>query len=321
MSDKIMNKFLQCGFAMGLAVFVSQSLGQDLVARSQLRRTVDSSVQTVYGTVFIEKTASGKQEVFVQVSGLGEENFYVALGTNSPFYTTNSLENLIAPLNRAKLSTGAWNRTLVGNGAAPLELQQVDVGDVTELAGRYLTIGQPGTDLLVQNTVFTNVVNGITNILTTTFIPLPPPSVTNGILDILWAPIPTLSAHPSASSFNRKINLTRPGPPSPSPKAIGTLKTRFNNAAGESRFEVRISHMTKGQTYSVWIANDATAPTALIQAGDVVMTTGGSSGAFIRDTRYGDPMPQEYGNPGELSGRVIQIRDAFDVIHLDGIIP
>ena len=321
MSMERMKRVLPCVLAMGLALFAHQSFAQNLIGSSQLRRTVDSSDHTLFGSVLVQKLASGKQEVYVQVSGLGEDNFYIALGTTSPFYTTNSLENLIAPLNRAKLSTGAWNRRLVGNGVAPLEFQEFDVGDLTELAGRYLTVGQPGNDELVQNTSFTNIVNGITNIITGTYIPLPPPAVTNGILDILWAPIPTLSTDPGASSFNHTLKLSLPGPPNPSPNAIGILKTRFNNASGESLFQLRINHMTKGQTYSVWIANAAVAPTELIKAGDLVLTAGGSSGTFIRDTRFGDPIPQNYGNPGELSGRVIQVRDAFDVIHLSGVIP
>ena len=47
----------------------------------------------------------------------------------------------------------------------------------------------------------------------------------------------------------------------------------------------------------------------------------GGSATLVRDTQYADPLPQQTRDIGELSGRVVQIRDAFDVVHLQGIMP
>jgi len=283
---------------------------------------VDPSDRSVVGDVIVTKTASGKERVLVQVRDLGEPNFAIVLGVNSPIFTTNFLVDVIAPLDRFNLARGGWRREFVGNGAAPVEFQAVGITDVSQLAGRFIAIAKPGVDNLVQTTIITNVVNGETNIISGSFIPIPEPSTTNNsVLAIAWAPFPALSAHPGANSFKGKQNLVRPGPPNPSPNARGWIKTHFNASSGESVFEIRITHMIKGQTYTVWITDDPVTPTEVVKAGDLTLNKGGSAGHFFRDTRFGDPLPQQFGDVTKLSGRTVEIRDAFDVVHLVGEIP
>ena len=52
--------------------------------------------------------------------------------------------------------------------------------------------------------------------------------------------------------------------------------------------------------------------------------TSNKSGAqqqFLRDTKFGDPLPLQSRNVIDLSGHVIQIRDAFGAVHLEGVVP
>ena len=47
----------------------------------------------------------------------------------------------------------------------------------------------------------------------------------------------------------------------------------------------------------------------------------GSTATFVRDTIFGDPLPLQARDIGDLSGRLLQIRDAFDIVHLQGLMP
>ena len=47
----------------------------------------------------------------------------------------------------------------------------------------------------------------------------------------------------------------------------------------------------------------------------------GSTARLVRDTQFGDPLPQQARDVGDLSGRVIQVRDEFKIVHLQGILP
>ena len=70
--------------AMSLALFAIRVFAQELVARSQLRRTVDPSPRSAFGTVLVSIDANGKETFQVNVRDLGQDNFssFLLRGTN-----------------------------------------------------------------------------------------------------------------------------------------------------------------------------------------------------------------------------------------------
>jgi hypothetical protein len=108
----------------------------------------------------------------------------------------------------------------------------------------------------------------------------------------------------------------------PSPDAAGTISVRFVGPQGRSVLDVRTSGLTRGQKYTLWVA-DSTNQTdyILLPAGDFESSRSGSTARFLRDTRFGDPLPQQVGNVDELSGRAFRILDGFYNNHLTGTIP
>ena len=54
-------RLLPCVFAVGLALLAHQSFAQELVARSQLRRTVDPSTRSARGSVLMTVDTKGNQ--------------------------------------------------------------------------------------------------------------------------------------------------------------------------------------------------------------------------------------------------------------------
>jgi hypothetical protein len=51
------------------------------------------------------------------------------------------------------------------------------------------------------------------------------------------------------------------------------------------------------------------------------MTSISSSARYLRDTKFGDPLPQQVRDAGDLSGHIIEIRDQFDFVYLTGLVP
>jgi hypothetical protein len=161
----------------------------------------------------------------------------------------------------------------------------------------------------------------VTNIVTG--IPVPTPNVTNVVAVILWAPLYAPTVDPGAGSYLRKDTMIPLAVAPPSPGAKGTIAVRFKGTLGESVFDVKASKLTPGQVYHVYIADSTNQNTfVLIDAGTMTTSKSGSTARFLRDTRFGDPLPQQVRDAGDLSGRIIEIRDDFGIfIHLQGIVP
>lgn len=287
---------------------------QDGSVNSQLRRTVDPSERSAYGTVNF--TVKGpKQSCTVSIEGLGETDFGIFVGA-TPQPDTNALIYGVAPLDRTNEKKGAWFRRFTSDtGMAPLEFQ---VDDLRFLSGGIVVIGKADTRLL--ETGITNVVDGVTNIVVG--IPLPLPDTTNIVGGVLWAPIPAIVPNPGDFSYNATVKVLPPEEPAPSPKAKATAKIRFNGQTGQSVLDIRARGLVRGQTYTVYIGDSTNQPPAiLIPAGTMKPNKTSSQHRFIRDTAYGDPLPQQVRDVVELSGRRVDIRDNFGNNHLSFILP
>lgn len=325
--------FTASAFAVSLAIFigVSQASAANLVGRSQLRRTVDPSERAATGDVILVKQANGKQIVLVNVRGLGQEEFGVFLGPR-PTFDTNCCINGLAPLDRTSLRHGNWSRRFASLGIAPAEFQLLNIFDLASLTSHVIDISQPGEPNIV--TLSTNVLAGVTNIFggitnivgnSTNIvfgIPVPIQGQTGTVFSALWAPLRGVSGKPSASSFSSKAALSLPAGVPPSPDANGSIRIRFSGSQGRSVFDVRAANLTRGQKYTLWIG-DSLNPTnyVLLATGEMALDKSGGHARFLRDTRFADPLPQQAGDVDELSGRVLQIRDGFFAVHLEGAIP
>jgi hypothetical protein len=90
-------------------------------------------------------------------------------------------------------------------------------------------------------------------------------------------------------------------------------------------FEVDVFNLPRGQNPHVFIA-DSTSTTDynLIDAGTLTPSPTGRTDRYKRDTQFGDPMPQQVRDAGDLSGHIIQILDLNGnppFIYLQGTIP
>jgi hypothetical protein len=314
------NPLLRCStlFVLSVGLIVGGQVYADGFSRSQMRRTIDPSERSATGSVKMQKR--GDLQIFqVEIKGLGEESFAAFLGER-PSFETNCCVRSLAPLDRKNARKGVWIRRLTGNGVAPPEFQRLSFFDLDDLDGTELDIASPLENNLIQS--ITNVVGSVTNIIVG--IPVPEPGVTNFVGAILWAPLYATSENPAERSYLRTGTLTPPSDrPAPSPGASGKMKVRFNGAQGRSTLDIRAKNLTRGQVYHVWIANTNNLDTfVLIDAGTMTTSRSGSTARFLRDTRHADPLPQQARDAGDLSGRVIQIRDEFGrFIHLEGVVP
>jgi len=315
------HQLLRCILTVLAATAITQSArAQSPVtyAGTQLRRTVDPSERAASGQVILRKDTK-TQRVSVTIKGLGEKDFFLFVGESSQ-PNTNEPVYVVAPLDRTSEKKGSWMRILSSGSPtnAPIEIPTTDLDN---LAGGLIVIAKAGENELI--TGVTNIVGSITNIIYG--IPVPQPDVTNLVYGTLWAPIPALMTNPGLLNFSHKGVLAPPtNAPAPSAGAKAKIQTRFVGTKGQSVLDIKASGLTRGQTYTVYIANtnDVLAvPYVLIPAGE--MSTKGSSGSywFTRDTKYGDPLPQQVRDIGELLGRAIEIRDAGNFIHLEGTIP
>ncbi len=285
----------------------------DGFANAQFRRTVDPSDRSAAGKVNF-RIHNGRQTCTVQIIGLGEKDFGIFVGGSST-PDTNSLISSVGPLDRTVIRKGNWMRFFSRNDGAPLEF---DVENLSDLSGGIMIIGKADENLLIQGV--TNVVGNVTNILVG--IPLPLPDVTNVIGGVLWAPIPPLLANPSILNFNAVNTLHQPEPPAPSPSAAGMVRIKFNATQGRSVLDVRATGLIRGQTYSVFIGDvPGPFPNVLVLAGEMEANKTGSSQRFLRDTKLGDPLPEQVRDSVDLYDRLIQIRDAFGNVHLEGFTP
>lgn len=288
-------------------------------AGTQLRRTVDPSERAASGQVILRKDTK-TQNVSVTIKGLGEKDFFLYVGEAAQ-PNTNDLVYIVSPLDQTNVKKGSWMRKLSSGSPtnAPIEFP---AADLDLLSGGIIVIAKAGENALI--TGVTNIVGTVTNIIYG--IPVPQPDVTNLVYGTLWAPIPTLMTDPGLLNFSHKDVLTIPtNAPPPSVGAKAKIQTRFVGTKGQSVLDIMATGLTRGQTYTVFIANtnDTSAvPYVLIPAGEMTAAKG-SSGKFqfTRDTKYGDPLPQQARDIGDLLGRAIEIRDAGNFVHLEGTIP
>ncbi|MDW8344819.1 MAG: hypothetical protein RMM51_10050, partial [Verrucomicrobiae bacterium] len=282
-----------------LVEFSSTAFSQGTVsATTQFRRTAENDERSAVGDARLRQTPS-LQSVDVMIRQLAAESFRIYVTTNAnPQFNTNDFVFTVAALDRTNARRGQWQRRLRGQSQAPDELL-ARFANVADMGGRQLVIARPGPDILVSITntfgCVTNISAGTTNILCRTNIltgvPLFDPAVTGTVSAVLWAPIPEFLQRPGISNYTRRANLSLPPGIPLSPKATGTIRTRFNNATGQCVFEVRASGLTRGQVYSVWIEDES--GTVLLKAGDMKLRGDGAMAYFVRDTRFGDPMPQQ----------------------------
>jgi hypothetical protein len=304
--------------AVAVTLLTLDSQAQNLISRSQLRRTSDPSQRSATGQVILKVDSKGVQTMETDIRGLCNQCSFGLFVAPFPTFGTNCCTFDVAPLGRLNSKKGTWSRRLTGNGSAPNELVNLGFNNLSDLDGLRTDIAQPE----VNNEILTitNVVGVVTNIVMG--IPVPTPNVTNIVGVILWAPLYAPTANPTARSYVRKGTMERTVVP-PSPHAKGTMALRFKGTSGESVFDIKATQLEAGQVYHVWIADSTNQTTfLLIDAGTMTTSKSGSSARFLRDTRFGDPLPQQARDAGDLSGRVVQIRDDFgDFIHLQGVLP
>ena len=326
---KINGKFVALiGAFTAISVICAYAQGNAPIARSQLRRTVDPSDRSAFGTVLMRNDGV-KQTLEMKVFQLGEDSFSMWLGFEPapPFMEvdfTNRFVYSVAPLDRVSVRHGNWIRRLTGFGVAPAELPLVS--DLSDLNNTHILIGRFQDNKLQQGV--TNVVGSTTNIIFG--IPLPNAGATGVVSVTMWAPLAALTTSPGSLSYVRKDLLAPPvGLPPPSPGAQGKISAKFTGPTGRSVFDVQASHLSRGQVYHVFISTNVVATvdeipvsSVLVDAGTMTADRTGANARFLRDTRFGDPLPQQVRDAGDLSGRLIEIRDeSIDYVHLIGIVP
>jgi hypothetical protein len=329
MSMERTKRLLSSVFAMGLALFARQSVAQNLVARAQLRRTVDPSPRAAYGSVLMSIDANGKETFQVNVSDLGEENYGPFIRGESIITTDIVFTLHLAPLDQTSFNHGDWTRTLLGEGQAPLDFLSA-FGSLQDLNGNIAIVAQPGIPFVT--TVFTNIVGGVTNISlgvtnvvgsTTNIINgivIPNPGQTGEVFGVLWAPLAELTANPSLLNYHREGDLVAVG--DASPHARGTVKISFTGSTGRSQFDVEAVNLTSGQQYTLYVANSTNQTnTVMIAVDTMTQDDFGHTARLVRDTQFADPLPQQVRNVGDLSGHLIQVLDEFKTVHLQGVIP
>ena len=306
----------------------AQEGASDGVGTAQFRRTVDPSPRSAYGSASFRITNSGgKQTCIVQINSLTETDFGIFVGDN-PTPDTNSVISSVAPLDRTNLKKGKWMRKMTGVNGAPLEF---DVANLGELSGGSMYIASPSSTFVGGVTNITGCVTnvsrlGVTNVstcVTNIYVGIPyNVGGTGTVSAVLWAPIPPLLTNPSDFNFHGKATLSRPPAPAPSPDATGSVQVSFNNSQGRSVLNIRCANLTAGQTYTLFIGDTTNnPPTILVEAGTMTSNKNGGEQRFLRDTKFGDPLPLQAPNVTNLSGHVIQVQDAFNSVHLQGVVP
>jgi hypothetical protein len=295
----------------------------DGVGYSQYRRLVDPSPRSATGTIVLRKKGN-VQTVETSLKGLQQDSLaiYFALEPippDQPQEIPDYIMYNVCPFPRINAPKGNWFAHLEGLGEAPPLIPFIS--DLDQAAGHGFVLGSVADSALI--TGVTNIFNGVTNIVFG--IPLPLPDVTNIVTAPFWAPLPVISANPASLSYHRKTKLTPPAVNPPAPHAKGILQYSFDGTSGRSVFEVNVTGMPGGQTPHIYISNDTDPSTnLLIDAGTMTMNTTGRTGRYIRDTQFGDPLPQQAANAGDLSGRFIYVMDLNGnppFIYVQGVIP
>jgi len=292
-------------------------------ATATFQRTVDTPSPGPKGSVQLKKNGS-KQTFLVDIRDLEGESFGLFLGfsnnneTNIVCDTTNlvCVTNLVTSeitcttncvTNEVKVSVGLIGvlRGLTNNhwvveyeandGFAPVQLSGCFtdgmntncISDLDDLAGMFLFIANPSDE--------SNTVNAV-----------------------LFAEVPPLTTGKSVK-FKGKTKLALSAVP-PNPNAKGFITEKFDGTRGTSLLDIRCQNLFGGQQYSLWMS---TIPGGIVvtNIADMAQTNGPGKATFRRYTAMGDQLPFSTSVVTNLSGFNIEIRDAFDGVHLQGTIP
>ena len=117
--------------------------------------------------------------------------------------------------------------------------------------------------------------------------------------------IPPLVATPTKLSYTHKVNMVKPVIP-PSKKAAGVIRASFTGTSGRSVFEVRVTGLTPGNTYTISLVGTVTETYPLINR------------TLSFDTAKGNELPFGVTTVSDLTGIIVEIRDAFGTLHLSG---
>lgn len=267
--------------ALGLVITTLTATAQSTVSQIMFQRSVDTPSPGPNGIVVLKK--QGVKQIFsVNVNNLAGSSFAVFYGVAN---STNSPVFLISVMNRQGTNDN-WVLHYEAVGGAPPQLL---VSDLDDLAGIYLFIAQPSD----------------TN------------SIVNGVL---FAQIPPLTKQSAAPRFNARSPLAPPAGAPPNPAEKGAIRAAFIGTRGRSLFSVRATHLSGGGSYTL-LLEDPLSSSSFTNIGSLVLSPSSTTGTFERDTAKGETLPFELPTSQDLSGRGIQIRDAFNQLHLEGVIP
>jgi hypothetical protein len=306
-------------FAVARTV-IAQGSGR-IQARSQIRTTTEPcACSPIKGDVLLVQDGA-QQTLTLKVKGLTESDLYIHVSTNSFYDGTNSPVYAVAPLTRTDKRKGDWFRKLTGTSGAPLEFQVLGIGNLSDMSDiNSLVIGNPGVTNIIGGTNFYDCVQTVTNDVTViTCSTNVLGGVTNIFIDAFaWAPIPPLVANASVFSFKERLKLQRPFIP-PSPQAVGSMRIAYNGLIGESLLDIKVSGLSQGQSYVLWVSDGGTN----VAAGNFTVPKGGGGGRarFLRDTKMGDPLPLQAASTATLTNRLFTVRDASGSVHLFGVLP
>lgn len=262
---------------------------QNTSSTMTFQREVDSASPGPFGTAVLKK--QGTKQIFsVAVHDLAGSSFGVFVGTSND---TNTPIFLISAMD-GQPATGDWVLKYSAVGSAP---PQLGVTNLDDLAGLFLFIGTPGQQ--------TNVVNGVTNIISGT---------------VLFTQITPLTNNASAVRYNLKSPLTPPAVAPPNPRETGFVKTTYVGSRGRSVLTIFATRLSGGGAYTIFVEDPPSSQT-LTNIGNLVLSLETHTGTFRRDTRNGETLPFGSSTVQNLSGRAIEIHDAFGVTHLQGVIP
>ena len=134
---------------------------------------------------------------------------------------------------------------------------------------------------------------------------------------VLQAEVPVLSNKFSKTSA--KDVLATPEV-APSPKAKGKAKSKNNEAKGVESVEIKGRGLAGGQSYDLYIENPA-GSSIFVKVDEMELSPSGRSARYRRNTGKGGTFPFEIQELEGFSGRKFEIRDGFDAVHLEGVIP
>lgn len=308
-------------FSPSLVHHVTGGPGATLQGTMSLQRTVDTPSPGPFGSVSLVQSANGKQTFNVDVKQLEGQSFGIYFATNNTFDT-----NAVFFLGSLDLKTnGHWAIQYSAVGSAPPQLTTriPGVTDLMDMAGLFIFVSNPSGSTNFSGCVTnitgctTNIVGGVTNF--DNCVTNIDSCVTNPVVNgVLVAEVPPLLANASAFNFKGKAILGLPIAP-PSPNAKGFITTKFNAKTGTSLLDIRATGLNGGQVYTVYFS---TTPGGLTFTNlSITLNQVGNSFSFHRDTRLGETLPLLASTVTNLSGINIEIRDAFDDLHLGGTIP